>query len=60
MSKANKEIRLKAFEAGIPHWKIAERLGMKGSNFCVMLRQELTEEKKNEILRIIDELKGEQ
>ncbi len=60
MCKANKDIRLKAFEAGIPHWQIAERMGMKGSNFSVMLRQELSDTKKQEILRVIDELKGEQ
>ena len=59
MCKANKEVRLRAFEAGIPHWRIAERMGMKGSNFCVMLRQELPEEKKQMILRVIEELKGE-
>lgn len=60
MSKANKDIRLKAFEAGIQHWRIAERLGMKSSNFCVMLRKELSETKKQQIIDIIDELKGEQ
>ncbi|KIL72345.1 hypothetical protein [Bacillus badius] len=51
----NQEIR-KA-KASVPNWLIAERLGIHENSFYRLLRQELPKEKKEEILRIIEDLK---
>ena len=52
----NKEIRERANQTGVKHWQIAERLGIGEYTLSKMLRKELDEEKKKEILRVIDEL----
>lgn len=51
----NEEIR-KA-KGSIPNWVIAEKLGIHENSFYRLLRQELSEEKKEEILKIIEGLK---
>ena len=56
----NKEIRDYARIKDVKHWKIAEKLGINDGNFSRLLRYELKEEKKQEILKIIDELAGGQ
>ncbi|MCY8233898.1 hypothetical protein [Priestia endophytica] len=41
----------------VPNWLIAEKLGIHENSFYRLLRQELPKEKKEEILKIIEELK---
>lgn len=53
----NKEIR--RAKGPVPNWLIAEKLGIHENSFYRLLRQELPNEKKEEILKIIDELKQE-
>lgn len=55
----NKEIRDYIRSKGIPMWRVAERLGIADSNFSRMLRYEISESKKKEIMHIIDELAAE-
>lgn len=55
----NKDIRDYARIKDVKLWKIAEKLNMHDSNFSRLLRQELTEDKKEEIQKIIDELSAE-
>ena len=52
----NKEIRSKAAGSGVKLYKIAEAVGMRDSSFSRLLRKELPEEKKAEILATIDRL----
>lgn len=51
----NKEIR--RAKGSVPNWLIAEKLGIHENSFYRLLRQELPKEKKEEILKIINELK---
>lgn len=51
----NEEIRRE--KGGVPNWLIAEKLGIHENSFYRLLRQELPQEKKEEILKIINELK---
>lgn len=50
----NSEIRAKIRKAGLTQWQIADALGVCENTFCRMLRYELPEEKKKEILALID------
>lgn len=52
----NKEIKEYARKKRVKLWQIAEKLNMQDSNFSRLLRHELTEDKKEEIRKIIDEL----
>ena len=54
----NDEIRKKAKEAGIRFWEIGLRMGLNDGNFSRKLRVELSEEEKQRIFSIIEELKG--
>ena len=56
---SNKEIRDYARIKDVKLWKIAEKLNLCDSNFSRLLRHELTEDKKQEIRKIIDELATE-
>lgn len=56
---SNKEIRDYARIKDVKLWKIAEKLNLCDSNFSRLLRHELTEDKKQEIRKIIDELAAE-
>ncbi|MGE6379220.1 hypothetical protein [Peribacillus muralis] len=51
----NEEIR--SAKGSVPNWLIAEKLGVHENSFYRLLRQELPKEKKEEILKIIEELK---
>lgn len=51
----NEEIR--RAKGSVPNWVIAEKLGIHENSFYRLLRQELSKEKKEEILKIIEELK---
>lgn len=55
----NKEIRDYIKSKSIPMWRVAERLGIADSNFSRMLRYEISEDKKKEIMHIVDELATE-
>ena len=52
----NKDIRDYARIKDVKLWQIAGKLGICDSNFSRLLRYELTEDKKEEIYKIIDEL----
>jgi len=53
----NIEIRNAIFSNNIKKWKIANKLGVTDSTFSRMLRNEISNEKKEEILKIINTLK---
>ena len=59
MQERNPEIKKAAKDAGIRLWRIAEKLGITDSNFSRLLRRELSEKKKREILGIIEALEIE-
>lgn len=54
-SMRNEEIR--RAKGSVPSWIIAEKLGIHENSFYRLLRQELPIERKEEILKIIEELK---
>ena len=53
----NIEIRNAIFSNNIKKWEIANKLGITDSTFSRMLRNEISSEKKKEILNIINILK---
>ncbi|MDR7239649.1 hypothetical protein [Neobacillus drentensis] len=53
----NEEIR--RAKGSVPNWLIAEKLGIHENSLYRILRQELPMEKKEEILKIIKEIKRE-
>lgn len=56
----NIEIRNAIFSNGLKKWEVADSLGVTDSTFSRMLRKEMSNEKKKEILDIINMLtKGE-
>lgn len=55
----NKEIKDYIKSKGIPMWRVAERLGIADSSFSRMLRYEISDDKKKEIMHIADELATE-
>ncbi len=50
----NMDVRDAIKRAGLRHWMIADRMGISESTFCKIMRKELPEERKNEILRAIE------
>ena len=54
----NKDIRNEIKKTGIYHWQVANALGVAENTFCRMLRKELPDEKKKEILRAIRTVKA--
>ena len=56
----NNDIREYIKTSNVPFWMVAERLGVADSSFSRMLRYKISEEKKNEIKKITDELATEQ
>ena len=52
----NRDIRDYARVKDVRLWKIAEKLNIVDSNISRLLRHELSDEKKAEIYKIIDEL----
>ena len=55
----NKEIRSAAKNAGVRLWEVAAAYGINDGNFSRKLRQELPQEEKEKILKIIDRLAQE-
>ena len=56
----NKDIREYAEKHNVKLWQIANSLHINDGNFSRKLRFELSEDKKQEIRKIIDELAAEQ
>ena len=56
----NKEIREKAKRGGVPHWKIAARLGVSEFTLCRHLRVELSDTERERVLNVIEEIKNEE
>lgn len=54
----NIEIRKAIKESGFKHWQIADIIGVADTTFCRMLRRELPEDRKQEILTAIQAAKG--
>jgi hypothetical protein len=54
--KENNDIRAVAVGAGVPLWKVAEKLGILDSSLSRLLRKELSEQEKNKIRGIIREI----
>ena len=52
----NLEIRSATREAGLKLWQVAEDYGMTASSFSRLLRKELSEENKQQVLTIIRRL----
>lgn len=52
----NNDIRVMARNHGVRLWQIANKLNMQDSNFSKMLRTELPNEKKKNIIEIIKEI----
>lgn len=57
--KRNLDIRLRAKEAGVKLYEIAERLGVYSSTFSVELRNELPDDRKKEIVEAIEAIRKE-
>jgi hypothetical protein len=57
LTKCNLDIRQHIKNEGLPFWAVADRLGIADTTFSKWLRKELPEEKKQEILKVIDEIK---
>lgn len=56
---ANADIRIAAKSAGVCLWQIAERIGVNDGNFSRKLRRELSDQEKQELLKIIETLADE-
>ena len=54
----NIEIREAIKESDFKHWQIADMIGIADTTFCRMLRRELPEDKKQEILTAMQIAKG--
>lgn len=54
----NIELRLAISEARLRHYEIAQVLGVSDSAFSKMLREELTGEKRDQVLKAIQQLTG--
>lgn len=52
-----RNVEIRSAKGSVPNWIIAEKLGIHENSFYRLLRQELPKEKKEEILKIINELK---
>lgn len=59
MIQKNVAIRNAILDNNLKFWQIAEKLNINDGNFSRLLRKELTKDKKEEILKIIEELKEE-
>lgn len=60
MSKANAEIRAEVKSAGLFWWQIAEDMGIQCSALSVLLRHELSDERKDDIREAIRHIKGQE
>ena len=59
MSIANQDIRNAITENGLKYWQVAQAIGINDGNFSRLLRAELSDKRKSEILNAIKKLKEE-
>lgn len=59
MNNRNKNLRGYMRARKVPFWMVAERLGISDSSFSRLLRYQLSDEKKQEIMKITDDLASE-
>ena len=57
MTKSNKTIRRKIWEADLKHWQIAQQINIAHTTLVNWLREDLTKERKQKILKAIEELR---
>lgn len=57
MCKANMDIRLMITAIGLRNYQVAAALGIGETTFCRMLRNELSSEKKQEVLDAIKKMR---
>lgn len=55
----NLEIKTEALRSGVSLWMVADALGIHDSALSRLLRKELSEEKKSEVLNIIKKIREE-
>ena len=60
MIPKNVSIRNAIIKNNLKFWQVAEKLNINDGNFSRLLRKELTKDKKEEILKIIEVLKEEE
>lgn len=58
MNMCNMAIRSAIQNAGIRHWMVADKLGVSETTFCRMLRKELPENRKKEVLEAVEKAKA--
>ena len=56
---SNQLIREYAKISGVKLWEVAERLNMQDTNLSKMLRHQLSNDKENELMTIIDQIAKE-
>lgn len=56
--KANQEIRNLIATNRLRNWEVADKVGISDSRFSVWLRVEMTEERKERVLKAIKQLKA--
>ena len=56
----NSKIKNYAKEKRVPLWKVADKLKISPSTFCIKLRYQLEQEAENKILQIIEEIYKEE
>lgn len=59
MKVENLEVRNEILKNNLKFWQVAYKLNINDGNFSRLLRKELTTDKKNEIYKVINELKEE-
>lgn len=60
MNYFKRNVEIRKAKGSIPNWLVAEKLGIHENSFYRLLRQELPEEKKKEILGVIEKIKSGQ
>ena len=60
MNINNERIKLELFKRKIPQWKLAKALGISENTLCRRLRYELTKDQTDEIIKIIDSMRGDE
>ncbi len=58
MQTKNQDIKNFILKNNLKFWQIAEKLNINDGNFSRLLRKELTNEKKDEIFKIVNQLKN--
>lgn len=56
MITANAELRGYMRQVGVPYWKLAKKLNVAESTLIRWLREELPEAKKNNYMKLVDEI----